>query len=112
MKSQKKVTKQYRKNQGFSYFFCLVTEGSRSGSGSIPLTGSGSIRIQEAQKYVDPGDPDPQHCCILSQCGSGSEESHEKDPCADSDPKTLMVRKANLQSTVRVDPFRGPAAPC
>ncbi len=37
----------YNRNQGFSYFFCLVIEGSRSGSGAgcIPLTdGSGSRR--------------------------------------------------------------------
>ncbi len=44
-----KVTKQSRRNQGFSYYFCLVIEGSGSGSGagswSIPLTyGSGSRR--------------------------------------------------------------------
>jgi hypothetical protein len=43
-----------------------------SGSGSIPLTnGSPRIRIQEAQKHVDPVDPDPdsdldpQHCSEL-----------------------------------------------
>ncbi len=42
---------QNRRNQGFSYYFCLMFEGSRSGSGSgsgsIPLTngsGSGSRR--------------------------------------------------------------------
>jgi hypothetical protein len=30
-------------NQGVSYYFCLVIEGSKSGSGSTPLTnGSGS----------------------------------------------------------------------
>jgi hypothetical protein len=43
----KEVTKQ--KESRFSYYFCLVNEGS--GSGSIPLTnGSGSGR---AQKHVD-----------------------------------------------------------
>jgi hypothetical protein len=62
--------------QGFSYYFCMMIEGSGSGagSGSIPLTngsGAGSvfltnwIRIREAQKHVDPvdpdSDPDPQH---------------------------------------------------
>ncbi len=55
---------QNRINQGFSYYFCLMLEGSRSGSGSgsgsIPLTnGRIRIRIQEAQKHVDPGDLDP-----------------------------------------------------
>ncbi len=42
---------QNRKNQGFSYYFCMMIEGSgsgsREGSGSIPLTsgsGSGSWR--------------------------------------------------------------------
>ncbi len=39
IKSQKKS--QNSKNQGFSYYFCLM------------------IRIQEAQKHVDPVDPDP-----------------------------------------------------
>jgi hypothetical protein len=42
IKNQKEVTKRSR-NQGFSYFLCLVIEGS--GSGSLPLTdGSGSRR--------------------------------------------------------------------
>ncbi len=71
---------QNSRNQGFSYYFCMMIEGS--GSGSIPLTsGSGSwrpkntwiririrntasnwwIRIREAQRHVDPVDPDPQH---------------------------------------------------
>jgi hypothetical protein len=45
-------------NQGFSYFFCMMIEGS----GSIPLTSGSLIRIREAQKHVDPVDPDPQHC--------------------------------------------------
>ncbi len=38
---------QNRRNQGFSYYFCMMIEGSGagSGSGSIPLTsGSGSWR--------------------------------------------------------------------
>jgi hypothetical protein len=78
-----KLHSQNSRNQGFSYYFCMMIEGSRSGSGSIPLTngsGSGSrrpknmwnrwIRIQEAQKHVDPvdPDPDPQHC--LKMCFS------------------------------------------
>jgi hypothetical protein len=49
-KKSKRVTK-YRgiRNQGFSYYFCMMIEGSGSragsGSGSIPLTsGSGSGR--------------------------------------------------------------------
>ncbi len=34
---------QHRRNQGFSYYFCMMIEGSGAGSGSIPLTsGSGS----------------------------------------------------------------------
>ena len=49
IKSQKES--QNRKNQGFSYYFCMMMEGS--GSGSIPLTGGS-----------DPGDP--------KTCGSGS----------------------------------------
>ncbi len=53
-KKSKRVIK-YR-SQGFSYNFCMMIEGSGSGawSGSIP-------RIREAQKRVDPVDPDPQH---------------------------------------------------
>jgi hypothetical protein len=38
---------QNSRNQGFSYYFCMIIEGSESGSGSIPLTngsGSGSRR--------------------------------------------------------------------
>ncbi len=45
---------QSSRNQGFSYFFCLVIEGSRSGAGS------GSTPLSD-RKRVDP-DPDPQHC--------------------------------------------------
>ncbi len=44
-KSQKEVTSS--RNQGFSYYFCLMIEGSGSGAGSVPLTsgsGSGSRR--------------------------------------------------------------------
>ncbi len=38
----------------------MMIEGSGSGAGpgSIHLT---SVRIQEAQKHVDPVDPDPEH---------------------------------------------------
>ena len=58
MKSHKEVTKQ--RNQGFSYYFCLMIEASGSGSESesesVPRTGGW---IREAQK---PTDPDPQHC--------------------------------------------------
>ncbi len=45
IKSQKES--QNRKNQGFSYYFCMMIEGSGSGAGSIPMTsgsGSGSRR--------------------------------------------------------------------
>ncbi len=45
IKSHKEVTKQLEKNQGFSYNFCLMIEGS--GSGSVPLTneyGSRSLK--------------------------------------------------------------------
>jgi hypothetical protein len=63
IKCQKESQKS--RNQGFSYYFCMMVEGS----GSIPLTsGSIWIRIWEAKKHVDPVDPDPdsdldpQHC--------------------------------------------------
>jgi hypothetical protein len=45
IKSQKES--QNRRNQGFSYYFCMMIEGSGAGSGSIPLagrSGSGSER--------------------------------------------------------------------
>ncbi len=45
IKSQKES--QNSRNQGFSYYFCVIIEGSGSESGSIPLTsgsGSGSWR--------------------------------------------------------------------
>ncbi len=32
------------------------------GSGSVPLTNRVRIRIQEAQKHMDPTNPDQQHC--------------------------------------------------
>jgi hypothetical protein len=52
---QKVIKKsQNGRNQCFSYYFCLMKEGS--GSGSIYLT------IREVQKHMDPADPDPQHC--------------------------------------------------
>ena len=61
---------QNSRNQGFSYYFCLMIEGPGAGvgSGSIPLTnGSGSRRPKN--KHVDPVDPDsdPQHCSIIKK---------------------------------------------
>jgi hypothetical protein len=38
-----------------------MLEESGSGSGSIPLTNGSGIRIQEAQKHVD---PDSEHCFL------------------------------------------------
>jgi hypothetical protein len=55
IKSQK--APQNSRNQGFSYYFCMMIEGSgsRAGSGSIPLTsGSGSGRPKNMW--------DPEHC--------------------------------------------------
>jgi hypothetical protein len=43
-KDKKSQKSQNSRNQGFSYYFCLLIEGSRSG---------------RAQKHVDPVDPDP-----------------------------------------------------
>ncbi len=47
------------RNQGFSYYFYLMIEGS----GSVPTSYS-RIRIREAQKPLDPTDPglDPLQC--------------------------------------------------
>jgi hypothetical protein len=55
IKSQKEP--QNSRNQGFSYYFCTMIEGS----GSIPLTsGSGW-----SKNHVDPdSNPDPQHWFI------------------------------------------------
>jgi hypothetical protein len=47
IKSQKES--QNSRNQGFSYYFCMMIEGSGSGAGSIHLTsgsGSGSRRTK------------------------------------------------------------------
>jgi hypothetical protein len=50
IKSHKEVTN--IRNNVFSYYFCLMIEGS--GTGSVPLTnGSGSLKLI---------DPDPEHC--------------------------------------------------
>jgi hypothetical protein len=48
--SKIKVIKQSQnsRNQGFSYYFCVMMEGS----GSVPL--DYWIRIQEAKKHTDP----------------------------------------------------------
>ncbi len=45
---------QNSRNQGFSYYFCLMIEGP--GSGSV------WIRIKETQKHTD---PDPQHRWVV-----------------------------------------------
>jgi hypothetical protein len=37
---------QNSRNEGFSYYFCLIIEGSGSGTGSVPRTnGSGSATL-------------------------------------------------------------------
>ncbi len=54
IKSHKQKS-QNRRSQCFSYYFCLMIEGS----GSVSLTKW--FRIREAQKHMDPTDPDPQH---------------------------------------------------
>ncbi len=70
-KIKSKKNSQSFRNQGFSYFFYLVIEGSRSGSGSIPLTdGSGSGSRRPKNMWIrwirDPdSDPDPQHCPLV-----------------------------------------------
>jgi hypothetical protein len=49
-KSQKEVIRQYGGNQGFSYYyFCLI-----EGSGTVPLTNGSLIHIREAKKHTDP----------------------------------------------------------
>jgi hypothetical protein len=45
-------------NQGFSSYFCLLIEGS--GSGSIPLTNMDPNSDPGGQKHVNP--VDPEHC--------------------------------------------------
>jgi hypothetical protein len=53
----KKVQKksQNNRNQGFSYLFCLMIEGS----GSIHLTNGSDSGSGRPQKHVDPANPDP-----------------------------------------------------
>jgi hypothetical protein len=80
LKSHKEVTKQQKSL--FFLLFCLMMEGSASGfgSGSVSLTygsGCGCWRpknkwILEAQKQMDPGDPDPQSSAIISNSESES----------------------------------------
>jgi hypothetical protein len=58
--SKKKVKKsrQNSRNQGFSYYFCMMIEGS--GSESIPLTdgsGSGYIKNLSVETDLDPNAP-------------------------------------------------------
>jgi hypothetical protein len=66
----------------FFLLFCLMIEGS------------GSLSLMDPD--ADPGGPK-----TYGSYGSAT--------LTDSDKRHLMVRKANLQSTVRVDPCRGPA---
>jgi hypothetical protein len=40
IKSHKELTKQYRRNQDFSYYFCLMMEGSGAGA-VLVVNGSG-----------------------------------------------------------------------
>jgi hypothetical protein len=49
---------QNSRNQCFSYYFCLMIEES----GSISLINGSGCGSGEAQKHMDPTDPDPQHC--------------------------------------------------
>jgi len=58
---------QNSRNQSFSYYFCLMIEGSGSGSvsGSVYLTNGSRFWIREAQKHMGPTDPDPQHFVAL-----------------------------------------------
>jgi hypothetical protein len=59
IKSPKEITN--RRNQGFSFYFCLMIKGSESRSRSIPLcSGFGS----GTRKHVDLVDPDPEHWCF------------------------------------------------
>ncbi len=53
---------QNSRNQCFSYYFCLMIEGS--GFGSI------SLNISEAHKHMDPMDPDLQHW-LTGKLGKG-----------------------------------------
>ncbi len=63
---------QKNRNQGFSYYVCVMTGGSRSGS--VPLTnGSGSVRPKNI-----PTDPEPQQC---------KEKCHFPEVCIGSTPK-------------------------
>jgi hypothetical protein len=56
-----KKKSQNNRNQGISYYFCMIIEGS--GAGSLPLT-NGSVSRSRRPKniHTDPTDPDPQHC--------------------------------------------------
>jgi hypothetical protein len=58
IKSHKELTHK----TGFSYYFCLMIEGS--GSGFVDLTNGSRSGSRRPGKLMDP-DPDPQHCFLL-----------------------------------------------
>jgi hypothetical protein len=58
-------------NQGFSYYFCLMIEGS----GSMLLTNGSGSAIRMEQKNVDPVDPDPEHWLKLCTLESSPEHA-------------------------------------
>jgi hypothetical protein len=54
-------------NQGFSYYFCLMIEGSGAGTGSGSIcrtNGSGARRPKNIGDHLD---PDPQHRFIIKK---------------------------------------------
>jgi hypothetical protein len=66
----------------FFYYFCMMIEGI----GSVSISDQW-IRIREAQKHMDPTDPDPQHFV----------------PTADSSKKSLLEKSWRLCKHVSAD---------
>ncbi len=115
---------QNSRNQGLSYYFCMMIEGSRSGSGSIPLTngsGSGSrrpknlwIRIRNTAQFpflyatswlliTNRGywrgqrrPPLPQLCSVWRRCGGGG---RRRASSAGADTPALWPRSPRRRST-------------
>jgi hypothetical protein len=129
IKSQKES--QNRRNQGFSYYFCMMFEGSGSGSGSIPLTsgyGSGSgrpkkmwirwirirIRIRNTGFLCTGGvSYAPFKSLLISNLfctkGEGGEGGRESLPPLHSN---LFCTKGRGRGRVDGEPYSPPSLPC
>jgi hypothetical protein len=103
-KSQKES--QNRRNQGFSYYFCILIEGS--GSGSIPLTsGSGSgrpknMRIRNTgEDYTEILRNRGDFQCL---CGVGGRAEQQKESSHRLQSIFLVAKRPWLQPLIAQSP--------